>query len=587
MRKRTDRIERAFWCACGAGLAVAYLARPAAAQTNLLADPGFEVSQGNVDASGGDVAGATGWVAFGGGAYTTATIAFDGTQSMKTFGQYNGVYQQFNVTPGQTYTASVYAIDSSLDPMGTGTVGSLELDYFNASGNPVGPSPGGYNVIPVVTGGTSPMDTWVQASLTFTVPAGGSYGRVQLNQTSAAPTGSTYYDDADLTLAAAFTGPPQWALAGGGNWNTAANWDGGVVPDGVGVEADLFGAITAPSTVFADTPITVGILHFNNANEYVVSGAASLTLQAATGSAALVQVDQGTQKIDLPLIVASNATFNVASGADLLIANPITVNSGETVTQTGSGTVTYQSIVTLQSGSSLSIGNSTFANTLSVQSGASAAIGANTHSVLEVYNLNIASGGTLDLANNSLIVDYGSGADPASTVRSELISGYNSVGGQAGNWKGTGLSSSVAAANPSAFALGYADGGNAIDRANTGVPAGEVEVKYTVAGDANLSGGVDLSDLVIIASDFGQTGADWAEGDVNYDGNVDLSDLVIVASNFGASLSSVQAAGFSSSFSAEWQLALAEVRGADVTVPEPIGLATIAAAGLLLRRRRA
>jgi GH25 family lysozyme M1 (1,4-beta-N-acetylmuramidase) len=157
-----------------------------------------------------------------------------------------------------------------------------------------------------------------------------------------------------------------------------------------------------------------------------------------------------------------------------------------------------------------------------------------------IGGIQLTGSGILDLGIYSVIVNYGAdNPSPMSTIYRYVASGYNG-----GAWNGTGIVSSAAAANPTAYTLGYADGDNPIDAANTGVPAGEIKIMYTVAGDANLSGGVDLSDLVIVASDFGKSGADWAEGDVNYDGNVDLSDLVIVASNFGASLA--QEAGTSS-----------------------------------------
>jgi hypothetical protein len=191
----------------------------------------------------------------------------------------------------------------------------------------------------------------------------------------------------------------------------------------------------------------------------------------------------------------------------------------------------------------------------------------------------------IDIGTSGILINYASAAsDPISIIQSALRIGYNG-----GTWTGNGIVSSAAAADPQHYAIGYADGDNAADAANTGIPAGELEVIYTLSGDANLSGTVDLSDLVIVAADFGMTDADWAQGDVNYDGNVDLSDLVIIASNFGASLSSAQSADFGSNFAAEWQLALAETRGADVTVPEPAGavLACAAIAGLLIRGRTA
>jgi hypothetical protein len=408
--------------------------------------------------------------------------------------------------------------------------------------------------------------------------------RTNTSTVTATNASNAAFTNLSVTVGSATTNST-WNVIGSGDWNVATNWANQVVPNGAGAEADLTGAIPSGNTVYTNTADTVGILHFNNANEYVVSGAGNLTLQAASGPA-LVEVDQGTQKIDLPLTFASSTTLNVASGATLLIANPTTINSGAAVSQTGTGTVTYQSAVTVKGGGSLSFGSSTVGTSLTLQSGANASIAQTASSTVQFNSVNISSGATLDVGTGTLIVNYGSGTDPAATIRSELISGFNAKGNK---WQGTGITSTAAALSPSTFALGYADGGNAVDVANTGVPAGEVEVKYTVAGDANLSGSVDLSDLVIVASDFGQSGDDWAEGDVNYDGNVDLSDLVIVASNFGASLSSVQAANFSGSFASEWQLALAEVHGADAAVPEPgvLGLGLLAGSSLLARRRRA
>ncbi|MDE0184695.1 MAG: hypothetical protein OXP71_04485 [Candidatus Poribacteria bacterium] len=48
--------------------------------------------------------------------------------------------------------------------------------------------------------------------------------------------------------------------------------------------------------------------------------------------------------------------------------------------------------------------------------------------------------------------------------------------------------------------------------------------------DVNSDGVVDVADLVLVAGNFGQTGA---AGDINSDGVIDISDLVLVAKRFG------------------------------------------------------
>jgi hypothetical protein len=54
-------------------------------------------------------------------------------------------------------------------------------------------------------------------------------------------------------------------------------------------------------------------------------------------------------------------------------------------------------------------------------------------------------------------------------------------------------------------------------------------------GDANLDGKVDVNDLTIVLSHFGQTGTSWSTGDFVGDGTVDVNDLTIVLAHFGQS----------------------------------------------------
>ena len=67
-------------------------------------------------------------------------------------------------------------------------------------------------------------------------------------------------------------------------------------------------------------------------------------------------------------------------------------------------------------------------------------------------------------------------------------------------------------------------------------------LKPALPGDANLDGRVDVNDLTIVLSNFGQTRMTWSQGDFNGDGMVDVDDLTILLGNFGQTLNSAAAA---------------------------------------------
>ncbi len=75
-----------------------------------------------------------------------------------------------------------------------------------------------------------------------------------------------------------------------------------------------------------------------------------------------------------------------------------------------------------------------------------------------------------------------------------------------------------------------------VDRIYTDYPRTllDIQAERHIPGDANENGSVDVSDLGILATNYGTIGgAVWAEGDFTGDGNVDVSDLGILATNYG------------------------------------------------------
>jgi hypothetical protein len=209
-----------------------------------------------------------------------------------------------------------------------------------------------------------------------------------------------------------------------------------------------------------------------------------------------------------------------------------------------------------------------------------------------VKSLQINSGGNLVINGNHnvLTLNYGYSASPKATIGKYLQNGYNNgfwdAGGTLPNPAFGSITSATAAGN-SAYSIGYADGRDAVV---AGLGGGQIAIKFTFAGDANLDGQVDLSDLIILASHFGSTGAGWDQGDFSYDSSVNLTDLTILANHFGDGTGNpLEDTEVHSQFSEDLVIlessnpAFAD--GVNQLVPEPGSLALLAMVSMGVLRR--
>jgi hypothetical protein len=165
-----------------------------------------------------------------------------------------------------------------------------------------------------------------------------------------------------------------------------------------------------------------------------------------------------------------------------------------------------------------------------------------------------------------------------SSIAAWIASGYDH-----GTWTGPGIDSISAAGNSASYGIGYADYADPGNPA--GLSSGQIEIMYTLLGDANLDGKVNGTDFELMATNFNQAVTNgWDEGDFNDDGKVNGSDFVLLADNFNqfASQSAVSAADLAALDN------FAAANGISLTnVPEPASAGMLIVAGLgILRRRR-
>jgi autotransporter-associated beta strand protein len=135
--------------------------------------------------------------------------------------------------------------------------------------------------------------------------------------------------------------------------------------------------------------------------------------------------------------------------------------------------------------------------------------------------------GTVDLKTGQLIVD--GTATPAATIAAQIASAYN-LADPDNPWKGLGITSSSAAAQAERYAVGYALNSDFGELAwgtwfgRTANPD-SVLIRFTYAGDADLSGEVTTDDFDNWKQGYITHGSGWLRGDLDYSGDVTTDDF--------------------------------------------------------------
>ena len=221
-----------------------------------------------------------------------------------------------------------------------------------------------------------------------------------------------------------------------------------------------------------------------------------------------------------------------------------------------------------------------------------------TPTVLVLHTLTINGSSNLDLSATAVVQTTALG-----TVAAYLQSGY-----QNGQWNGSGLISSVAAKTPALTALGVEL--NAQQNIGTGaytntpiltqwenitVALNNVLVKYTLAGDADLSGHVDSTDYQLIDDGYDSKGklTGWRNGDFNYDGVINGDDYTLIDNVYDVEQSAaynIVTAGLTGSGAEPAEMIASDTEqlaNVSIAVPEPGSFVLLAVAGFgLLKRQR-
>ncbi|WP_428940688.1 hypothetical protein [Fontivita pretiosa] len=373
------------------------------------------------------------------------------------------------------------------------------------------------------------------------------------------------------------TATSNWGIDADGSWSNHDNWLGGA-PDGADALAGfnasaLSPGFSGPRTVIVDSPRTVGMLSFDSLAPFTIVGTSPITLDDSSGSAAVV-VLAGNHAIAAPLNLADNTAVVVMPAESTLQVTGAMAASGKIIIKHGAGAAQFENI----RAAGLTVNQGVVSISPKPQAG-------NPAGTSVMGSLSISPGARLDLNNNSLILNTASLATVTGLVKTALDNGGNF------DWQGPGIGSTQAhVQNTAAGSFLYGLGVVLNDLAQVGgsgpiytafggqtTSGGEVLVKFTYFGDADLSGSIDATDYSLIDNGYVNSLSGWINGDFDYSGVIDATDYALIDNayvNQVGALAEAIIAEHAKIFGGEYLAALRAVQSG--VIPEPAALGVMA-----------
>jgi autotransporter-associated beta strand protein len=279
---------------------------------------------------------------------------------------------------------------------------------------------------------------------------------------------------------------------------------------------------TGPSDIVIDvasgiqTQSQAGYPAIDSALSVTKTGSGTLVFDAANAYSGPTTVSGGTLRVaNAEAVRGTNVT--VDTGATLAVALGTTMRSPAVIVDGGTLSATTLAVNGTNGIASLAINAGTLAGgpTVTITGGGGMSLVQDARVTVGVGGLEIdqsSSGGRLDLGAGAVTI--AAGGISAADLRADIIAGRNG-----GAWNGaTGVMSSTAAAAAGGRAVGYVVNAD-----------GSATVSFAAPGDVDLSGAVNVFDLVSVnsAGKYGTGAASvWNQGDFNYDGVTNVFDLV-------------------------------------------------------------